>query len=144
MMIDTSFPFLAQILPLYLLYSLIFSLLVFSYLLSFQKHQSTCETLEKPISLQFYYFLFISNLLFLYYSFYLYNSFSFVFFLHLFFLSFFSFFFFPFCLCHPSFPYFGLHYLPHFLKHLVIFTSSIFQLISGLWKVSHDILKITQ
>jgi len=93
MMIDTSFSFLAQILPSYLLYSLIFSLLVFSYLLSFQKHKFTCGTLEKPISLQFYYFLFISNLLFLYYSFYLYHSFSFMFFLHLFFLSFFSFFF---------------------------------------------------
>ena len=47
---DISFPFLAQTLLLYLLYSPISFLSTFSHLLSSQKYGSTCRTLEKPIS----------------------------------------------------------------------------------------------
>ena len=63
----------------------------------------------------------------------------------IFFSAFFSLFF-PassFCFCHPSFPCFGLYYFLHSSRHLVIFTSSIFQLISELWRASHSIPKIT-
>jgi len=47
--IDTLFPSLVQTLPLLLLYGPTTSSLVFSYLLSFQKHRFTYETFEEPI-----------------------------------------------------------------------------------------------
>ena len=60
------------------------------------------------------------------------------------FFFFFSFLFFSsFCFYHPDFPYFSLYCLPHFTEHLVIFTSSVLQLISELWYASHIISKIT-
>ena len=48
-----------------------------------------------------------------------------------------------FCFCYPDFLCFGLHYFPHSSGHLIIFTSPVFQLISGLWYASHSIPKIT-
>ena len=36
------------------------------------------------------------------------------------------------CFCHPDFPCFGLYYFPHSSRHLIIFTSSVLQSISGL------------
>ena len=48
-----------------------------------------------------------------------------------------------FCFCHPDFPCFGLHCFPHSSRHLVIFTSSVLQSISGLWRASYSIPKIT-
>ena len=53
LIIDIPFLFLAQILSLSQLYNSILSLLVFSYLCSFQKHGSTCGTFEKQISWPF-------------------------------------------------------------------------------------------
>ena len=43
----------------------------------------------------------------------------------------------------PNFPWTSLHCLPHFSEHLIIFTSSVLQSISGLWCASHGIPKIT-
>ena len=60
------------------------------------------------------------------------------------FFFFFSFLFFSsFCFYHPDFLYFSLYCLPYFTEHLVIFISSVLQLISELWHASHIISKIT-
>ena len=80
-----------------------------------------------------------------------YSSIIFFTFIILFFFCFFfshfisssSFFFFSFCFSHPDFSYFGLYCFLHFSGHLIIFTSSVLQLISGLWWASHSISKIT-
>ena len=48
-----------------------------------------------------------------------------------------------FLLFHPDFLCFGLHCFPYSSRHLIIFTSSILQSISGLWWASYGILKIT-
>ena len=45
-----TFPFLAQTLPLHLLYDPTSSLLAFFYLFFSQRYKFTCETLEEPIS----------------------------------------------------------------------------------------------
>ena len=50
---------------------------------------------------------------------------------------------FYFCFCHSSFSCFGLHCLLYSSGHLIIFTSPVFQSISGLWRASHSIPKIT-
>ena len=64
--------------------------------------------------------------------------FSFFFFFSSHFLPAFSFAFSSFCFCYPNF----LCFLYSF-RHLIILTSSVFQLISGLWHTSHGIPKIT-
>lgn len=130
--------FLVWIPSLLLLYSFTFSLWVFFHSLSFWKLRSTCRNQSSFLDFTassspfqiFYFFttLFIStvfplfNLLLLFF-----------FFLYSFSFHSFSFFFSFFCFCYPNFPCFNLHCFPHFLGHLVIFTSSVFQLISGLW-----------
>ena len=48
-----------------------------------------------------------------------------------------------FCFCYSAFLYTGLHYLLYHSGHLIIFTSSIFQLIFGLCQTSHSMPKIT-
>ena len=65
---------------------------------------------------------------------------SFVLFL---FISFLSHLFFLFCFYHSSSLYFSFYYFPHSSEHFIIFTSLVFQSISGLWQASHDISKIT-
>ena len=47
-----------------------------------------------------------------------------------------------FCFYYSGFPYFSLHCFSHSSGHLVILTSPIFQLISGLWQASHGMPKI--
>ena len=48
-----------------------------------------------------------------------------------------------FCFSQPNLPCFGLHYFPYSSGHLIIFTSSVLQSISGLWCASHGIPRIT-
>ena len=67
--------------------------------------------------------------------------FSFFFLFYFFFLFSFSFYFFPssflfsfsFCFCYSNFTCFSLYCLLYFSEHLVIFTFSVLQSISGLW-----------
>ena len=70
-------------------------------------------------------------------------SFSTVSFLNSFFFSFFFFCSFFFYFCHPYFICFIFYYFPYSSRHLIIFISSIFQSISELWCVSHNISNIT-
>ena len=131
---DTPFLLSAQILSLSQLYDSILSLLVFSHLLSFQRYRSTCGTFEKPISWPFLqtWLLFslcskspipLSPFLLPMFSSFSVFSLSFSFFSSFFSLSF--------CFYHPNFSCFGLHCFPHSSRHLIIFTFSILQSISG-------------
>ena len=111
------------------------SLLVFSHLFSFQRHRYICRALKEPIS----WLLFQILLLLLSYAKFpiplLLSSLS----LFSPFLVFSSSFYFY----HPNISCFSLHCFLHSSRYLVIFTSSVLQSISGLWKASHSIPKIT-
>ena len=93
-------------------------------------------------SSQIYYssIIFFTSIILFFFCF-LFSFFSCFFFSH--FISSSSFFFFSFCFSHPNFSCFGLYCFLYFSGHLIIFTSSVLQLISGLWWASHSISKIT-
>ena len=120
-----------------------------SHLLSSQKYESICGILKEPIS----WLSLLTLLLFLPYSkspillssfsppssflFFIFSSFSFLYFFFFFFSLFcsFCFCFFlssSFCFCYSNFLCFDLYYFSHLSGHLIIFTSSVFQLISKL------------
>ena len=119
---DIPSSFLVQISSLFLLYGFTLSLLASSYSVSFQKHRSTCEITLVPVSLLFLLTL-LPSLFHSKFPIPLPSSF--------------------FCLCYSDFSCFGLHCFSHFSGHLIIFTSLVFQLISGLWHISYNISKIT-
>ena len=158
---DTSSPFLAQILPSYLLCGLRVSWWASIHWLSCQKHRSTYETFLVSTILLFS----LTLLLLLYHPkppiplllslpplFFSFLVFSASFFSALFVLAsftppscfFYTSFFFSssFCFCYPNFPCFSLHCFSHFSRHLVILISPVLQSISGLWYASHGIPKI--
>ena len=138
---DTSFPFSTQIPSLFLLYGFT-PLLAFSYSASFQTHKFTYGIFLAPTfslpPLTLLLLLFCSISLIILPHFLLSSSSLFLVFSSSSFLFSSSF-----CFYHPDFPYFSLYCLPHFTEHLVIFTSSVLQLISELWYASHIISKIT-
>ena len=150
---DIPFSFLVQTSSLYLLHDLKAFLWVFAHWPSCQRYKSTYGSILVPVSLLLLLILLpslpysrVPILLLLFILSYF--SLSLVFFLFLFSLAshFFpssSFFSLSFCFCHSDFPCFGLYYLPHSFGHLVILTSPVLQLISGLWQASHSISKIT-
>ena len=101
----------------------------------FRNHLLHCSNLNQ---------IFFFFLLFFYYSCYLYLLFNcwfpkllLLFLLQLLFLLFLYF-----CFCHPGFVCFVFHYFSHSSGYLVIFTSSVFQLISELQHAKHGIPNI--